>query len=492
MRARLRQTLSPLAGEDGFTLIEVLVAALVLTLAAAATFGVLAAATRNAQRAQATQVALDKAQAEIEKLHTLSYEELALTTTPERVSAPLNPNNRVLNGEFDLKRGPVTEYAPMVVNGGELWSKESESKEYVEGGVVVPGPIPFEEGNVKGELYRYIVWRNDPSCPQSVDEAEDFCPGPQDYKQIVVAAKFSSAENVTGQQGYVEVQSKVANPEAISQPATGAEPPGGNPGGGLGTGKAVTAQQFFLTDTPCSTGNLTPREAIAGDHLVHNTLGNCAVGPKTGSKEPGAPDALLLGAPPDPAPEDEANPLVYDYSSDSYLHSDTDKGLQLLAEDTSGCHWDTSKGANPEAKQHRWVSDPMPSKFKLNGLVTLELYAEAVSELGGPGRICAFLFIRHDTSATEWTDSRINNPELGGAEYWTWAWQGSTPVPRTWSPLRLPMKFPAMEIEVGDRIGIAISVEPAGTPEGAIEFMYDHPDYPSRLEVDTTTPLERG
>ncbi|MFP5388311.1 MAG: prepilin-type N-terminal cleavage/methylation domain-containing protein, partial [Thermoleophilia bacterium] len=68
--------------EHGFTIIEVLVAALILTLASAALFGVLAAATRNGARAKATQIALDRAQQELEKLHSLSYEELALTRAP--------------------------------------------------------------------------------------------------------------------------------------------------------------------------------------------------------------------------------------------------------------------------------------------------------------------------------------------------------------------------------------------------------------------------
>lgn len=76
-------------------MIEVLIASIVLALAAMATFGVLAAATRNAQRAQATQVALDKAQEEIEKLHSLSYDELTLDRSPGHSTNPLNPNYRV-------------------------------------------------------------------------------------------------------------------------------------------------------------------------------------------------------------------------------------------------------------------------------------------------------------------------------------------------------------------------------------------------------------
>ena len=103
--------------EGGFTIIEVLVAALLLVLASAI-FGTLAAATRNGARAKATQVALDRAQQEMEKLHSLSYKELAMKKPAAPSGNPLSPNNRVVNGEFDLQPGPATEMAPMVVNGG--------------------------------------------------------------------------------------------------------------------------------------------------------------------------------------------------------------------------------------------------------------------------------------------------------------------------------------------------------------------------------------
>jgi hypothetical protein len=39
------------------------------------------------------------------------------------------------------------------------------------------------------------------------------------------------------------------------------------------------------------------------------------------------------------------------------------------------------------------------------------------------------------------------------------------------------------------RLGLAISVASDVTPE-ALELMYDHPLFPSRLDVDTTTPLD--
>jgi type II secretory pathway pseudopilin PulG len=512
--ARLNRGLRPLRREEGMTLVEVLVAAIILSLAAMATFGVLTAATRNAQRAQATQIALDKAQEEIEKLHTLSYSELALTTAPADAESPRNPNYRYRETDmkFALQRDPLGHYVEIVRNGGPLRGAGP-----ITGGVVVPGPIPFQEGDVSGELYRYVVWRNDEQCPESEIGTEDFCPGHQDYKQIIVAAKLDAPVSQKSAGDYVEVQSQVMNPETKAQRSTqGADVGNGGTGeggkqeeeerekeeeedntGGYGTGKAITGQQFFLSDTPCSATGTTSREEIVADHLLHNTLGTCASGPQTGQSRPGAPDALLFGAPPDPAPADELNPLLYDYSSDSYLEPtpDTDKGVQILHDDSAGCNYVPKSSVHPEAKVHRWVSDPMPRAFKMTGTVTLEFYSRTLNEASYPGTVCAFLFIRREVGTSESimaTDVMLEN-KATGKRFWTYSSQGNESWPRTeWTKLRLTMNIAGAPktIEPTERLGVALSVDAGTTPADAIPVMYDHPNYPTRLEVDTTTPFE--
>lgn len=502
--------------EDGMTLIEVLVASIILALAAMATFGVLAATTRNAQRAQALQVALDKAQEEMEKLQTLSYDELALTTTPSPSTNPLNPGYRVSGKEFAVQRDPLGQKSQMVINNVTSFYGGGP----VEGGVVVPGPLSFQEGNVSGKLYRYIVWRNDTECPQSEVGAEDFCPGDQDYKQLIVAAKLDTPGNQAGERNYVEVQSKVSDPEAVAQRSTreGEVGEGGtgeeteqekeerekeeeenDETGGSGTGKAITAQQFFLSDTPCSATGETTRGDIEADHLLHNTLGTCASGLRNGQTKNGAPDALVLGPPPDPDPADEFNPLLYDYSSDSYLEPtpDTDKGVQILHDDSAGCNYVPKSSVHPEAKVHRWVTDPMPKEFKMSGTVTLEFYSRTLNEASYPGTVCVFLFIRSETGsgeATEATDTLLENSEVAGRLYWTYSSQGTGSWPRTeWTKLRLKMNIAGTMPKVilkDQRLGVALSVDAGTTPADAIPVMYDHPNYPTRLEVDTTTPFE--
>jgi hypothetical protein len=51
------------------------------------------------------------------------------------------------------------------------------------------------------------------------------------------------------------------------------------------------------------------------------------------------------------------------------------------------------------------------------------------------------------------------------------------------------MGFSSTTLDTGQRIGLAIAVRREDTPQDVLEFMYDHPDYPSRLEVKTSTPF---
>jgi prepilin-type N-terminal cleavage/methylation domain-containing protein len=190
----------PSTREAGFTIVEVLVAILILVIGALATFGLLSDAIRNTQRAKGTQVALDRAQQEIEALRSLTYQQLALTETPAAETNRLSPDYRVLGGTFALVREPPSSYANMVVNGGGLYGGG-----FIKGGLVNPEES-FSSGDVSGKIYRYVVWRNDEKCP------EEKCPGEQDFKQAVVAVKLDKRSNEPGERGYVEVQSDFVDP----------------------------------------------------------------------------------------------------------------------------------------------------------------------------------------------------------------------------------------------------------------------------------------
>jgi len=459
--------LSARRDESGFTIVEVLIAILILAIGAMTTFSLLSSATRNAQRAKASQVALEYAEQELEFLRSMEDKNLALTATPPPSSSPGNPDYRVRSKEFALQGNPLGEYRNLVVNEGELYGGGM-----VEGGTVSPGPSPFTNGDVKGHVYRYIVWRNDEKC------SEIKCPGKQDYKQIIVAVKIDKSLSEGGERGYFEVQSNFVNP--TDNPEKDPKP--------NSSGNVVTAQQFFLTDTPCTPTGGTARQEITGNHLLHNTLGTCANGMQTG-KTPGAPDALLLGPPPDPDPEDVNNPLEYDYANDTYLDTtpDAGTGLQIAKDDTPSCHFNPTGTSNPQSQVHRWVTDPMTTEFKMTEKATLQFYTETINKVSYPGMACVYLYRWKEGSTPE-----LLTNTMGATQYWTWVPSEGANWPTEWFKARLTMPFNGSPVTIKkeERIGLAISVERASTGGDALSFMYDHPKYPARLEVDTSTPLE--
>jgi hypothetical protein len=471
MKIQADERSKPRDAEAGMTIVEVVIAALVVALGAAATFGVLTSATKNTQRAKATQVALNRAQLELETLRSLDNDELAMTATPPPSSNPLNPNYRVLGGSFALIREPRGDYATMVVEGKELYGGGVIGE-----GAVNPGPSPFASGDVSGDVYRYVVWRNDASCPPAV------CPGTQDYKEIVVAVKLDKPGNQTGERGYVEVTSDFVDPtdSALNDPIPGAN-------------GVVTGQQLYLSDTSCASSGSTVREEIEADHLLHNTLGRCADGLQAEST-PGAPDALVLGVPPDPDYADDSNPALYDYADDIYLEPtpDTDKGIQILKDDSVGCNYTPGGATRKEAKVHRWVTDPMVSPFALIEKVTLEFYTRTLNDEPDSGMLCIYLFKRHETE-TGFTDTRLTDKETG-LPYWTYSPGGAGWWRGVWEKVRVTMAFNASPytIPAGDRLGVALSVERSNTEGDALSIMYDHPKFPTRLEVDTNTPIDGG
>jgi prepilin-type N-terminal cleavage/methylation domain-containing protein len=456
------------AGEErGMTLIEVVVAALVLAMAAMATFALLASATKNAQRGRQTQVALDLAQEEIERLRGVPYDELAISKAPSPSGSKQSPDFRVQSGNFALKRSPVGEYAPLVVHEGMGFSPRSD---FVSGNP--------SSGGISGTIYRYVVWRNDSSCPESQ------CPGEQDYKQVVVAVQPTNLAG-EGERGYVEVQGKRIDPEALNEP-----PPSGEEGE-EGETSTATAQQFYLSDTPCAATGTTTRQTIAADHLLHNTLGTCASGLQSGNTI-GAPDTLLLAGPPDPDPENDLVPSFYDYSDDPYLEPtpDTDKGLQIRHDDSEGCNYDPTGTSNPESQVHRWVSDPMAKAFVMNGAVTLEFYTRTLNDAIYTGRLCIYLFDRSESGGEKPVAKDVFLKDKDGTPYWIYEpGDGVGFWPRNmWTKIRRKMELAEVPyvIQPGHRLGVAFSVDIANTTGDALAIMYDHPNYPTRLEVETT------
>jgi len=190
--------LRKLQAEEGFTIIEVLIAAVILVAGALAVFMTFSAAVHNVQRGRDTQAAISVAQREMEKVRSLPYEKILLKSTPVTSADANNPNNRVSGTTFNLKRTGTAENATMAVSSS---------------GEVEPVSSAFSVGGTNVTVYRYVVWRKDAAfCATGTNGEKESCKAGQNYKRVIIAVLPNKPGNVTHTRRYYELQSDFVNP----------------------------------------------------------------------------------------------------------------------------------------------------------------------------------------------------------------------------------------------------------------------------------------
>ena len=468
--------------EDGMTVVEVVVAGLLLVAGSLGVLGIIDAGTRNVFRAEQSQAVANLLQGEIEKLQQLPYEELALTSLPVHSTDPANPNSRIASTSFFYTGRKGTGLKPLVYNGG---SSEGET---IKGGTVNPGPTTFQVGDLKGTVYRYVVWD---TCPSSL------CTDGRHLKRAVVVVSLDKTGS-GGTRRYQEIQGQFVDPEV--EPAVLPEQ---DPGGG-----DDESWTLWLTDTPCNEAERLVPPAENGDHATHNTRGECADGPQSGSV-PGAPDLLWPEAADEVSEgegeeeeEEKIKDHEYDFATDVEPVSGTDQGLQLLpgqdcdseaALDLAG-GVATDPDPHPEAFQrvHRWLSPPVPSHegsqdLLLTGEGTLSLWTQTLGGAAYPGRICAWLFVRSQSgeSITDTFAVNLGPPVSLDFDHFAQSWPSAV-----WTEISLPLSFGyaeeggALPLVPGDRLGLTLSV--GDDTSSALQLRYDTPSFDSRVELRTT------
>jgi type II secretory pathway pseudopilin PulG len=491
--------------ERGVTMVEVVVAMLVLVIGAGAVFSLIGGASRASYRSEQSQAVSDLLQQELEKLKSQSFASLAMTATPATSSNTASPANRISGPNYALSRAK-TQYAPLVINGGSLVGGGT-----VAGGTIPASPVTISPGtgsDVSGTLYRYVVWLNDPSCPESK------CPGSQDTKRIIVAISLNGAA-AGGTRLYQEVSTDVTNPTVNSN--TGINPPPGD---------TTDWWSVHLTDTPCK---FTTRQAITANHAVHNTLGSC-------DSVPGGLLNLVLKAllgnlfnsPPDlmfpdaqyPGGDPSATSL-FNYSSDVPPNDASQKGLTMPVPTGTGANLGCLGGVvtgltgpvaqlqplsfllpddllapvvgtSPHTKVHKWVTPKTTAPLSLLSTATgkLNLWTKTINGLPGSGKVCVWLFRRQLDALGIPVDTPLVNLDLGsGLIYATYS---RTQWPTTWTRVTVPINF-ALDLATlptGSRIGIALAVDKTGTTGTGLQFLYDHPTYDStlQLKISNSTP----
>jgi hypothetical protein len=444
--------------EQGLTVVEVIVAGMIMVVGGLGVLGMVDVSSRNSFRAEQSQVVSNVLQREMEAIKALPYEEIALTTLPVEEGGENDPNSRVVGSGFDTNRGAA----------------EAAPKPLVSGGSVAPGPESFQVEDVGGSVYRYVVWDE---CP-----GEWLCPeGEQLIKRVVVVVKLDSTASGGSERRYQELQGQIGDPEA--EPIDNKGP---SPGGG-----EAEWLRLWLTDTPCDQPERKEHPETDGSHATNNTRGDCADGVRQGENVPGAPDLLW------PADSENAKGYEYDYATDVNPQPDEDEGLQLFPSGGCGEMLELARGvatapdkADEEAfrKVHRWLTPAVPAgeEVTLTGSGTFSLWTRTVAEAVSHGRICVWLFVRTYGEGTV-TDALMINSGPPLSLYFehfqqTWPFSG-------WLEVPLPLSFEDKDgfevtLPPGSRLGLALSV--AGDTETGLQFHYDQPSFDSQLELETT------
>jgi hypothetical protein len=500
-----------IASERGMSVVEVVIAAMLLIIGALAVLGFADTANRTTYRAEQGQVVVDRLQAEMEKLRQLTFDEVALTSAPP---VPADPDlaSRLSAGNFRLNRDG-TDPRPLAVAGGTTPSGAPVGCGATgePSCAVDPGPVDFDSGDVHGKIYRYVVYPGVPSgCGTGCTQ--------DDLKRIVVAIKLDDTAS-GGARAYQELQSDVSS----TRDREGALPP--PPPGPTGE-----IAQFWLTDTPCSS---TTRQPVADDptgsggHNTHNTRGVCTDGRKYGSAEKGAPD-LMFNEGPAEAPGG-GHPYL-DYSADlepGGVPTSTDKGLQMLKPTVAGAtgcllaaptlgtlDLPLESSSTKHTKSHIWLSNELEPSFRplTTSTGTLELFTRTAEGAGSTsGKVCFWVFKRVKVVGLNLLGIQVthhidipgvitsNGNLLYGHKtlaFWPGDWKRtSIPFNVTFAnvtnylgSLNLGLLgLTSLTVSGQPRLGLALQIEQANTTGSGLQFMYDHPDFASRLELQTPT-----
>jgi Tfp pilus assembly protein PilV len=190
-----------LLAEDGISMVEVLVAVLILAIGILGLVGAFDSARKLNLLSERRTLSAHRAQLEIERLQAVPFEQLAMVSAPSHSSVATNPDYYV-NYSSPVKCSSVNCFA---WNSSKPSEEESlviaaksppcEKETSTECGVVAISPTgrkctetlgacEWTDGNVSGNVYPFVTWHTDPVCEK--EEAGKAICATFSYKRITV------------------------------------------------------------------------------------------------------------------------------------------------------------------------------------------------------------------------------------------------------------------------------------------------------------------
>lgn len=190
-----------LLAEDGISMVEVLVAVLILAIGILGLVGAFDSARKLNLLSERRTLSAHRAQLEIERLQAVPFEQLAMISAPAHSSETTNPDYYVnlaspvkcASGNcFAWNASKTTEEESLVIAKKSEACASETSKEC--GTVAISptgrkctetlGACEWTDGNVSGKVYAFITWHTDPVCEK--EEAGKTICATLSYKRITV------------------------------------------------------------------------------------------------------------------------------------------------------------------------------------------------------------------------------------------------------------------------------------------------------------------
>jgi hypothetical protein len=229
-----------------------------------------------------------------------------------------------------------------------------------------------------------------------------------------------------------------------------------------------------LYDTPCGlTARLTPTLSHATRNTAATSASALSYSTCQNVDPTKNPDLMWTTAP------DEIAPPLFTYSTD--LAGSYAGGLAMMKSETS-CRRSypaadaTNTAVANKWSVHAWSTNQFSAPFTLSGRLTLSIHTQSVGGTTGAGKVCATLVDRVESGGVA-TDTVVTS-----ATYDVSSWPTDTRRLRFTTSLPSPVTVPA-----GHRLVLALHVRSESAND--IALRYDHPDHPSLIEVETSTPL---
>jgi type II secretory pathway pseudopilin PulG len=447
-----------LAHSAGFTIVEIMVAMLLLAGGILATGAVLAQTARQSTGTEARAALAHRAQQEAERLASLSYAQLGHATLPAASSANTAE--------------PLHWYSPTPQtyqwDRGSGGAATAEALVSSASGTVAVGPTAWSDGRLSGRLYSFVTWVRDTRCGSG-------CPASQNYKRVTVAVVLDAGAAGGRVTQPVYVSSLVADPRAVpagkvvngnlnplADPSIQCRDASNNVVSCTQSVGTQTINQWYLTDTPATATYTAP----GSDHPVHPTVapsGTCSSSTTTGCP---VPDLLSSSPPPSSTPP----PPLHRYATDV---AGSIPGGRVLARDVS-CS--VTPTATDNAKGHMWMTAPLAADKKLTGSGGMTLSSQTAGAATASVTLCLGIYSAGSIA------NLVQTPpvRLGVVAYTMAEWPSET------TPVSFSFDFltsGTTTVLAGQRIGVRLWV--AGTSGADIAAIYDHPASASVVQLNS-------